>query len=158
MHAAMTGGRFGFLLVVPAAAAAFVAAGPALAGERLDGPVAAEVVRVIDGDSLEVRARLWLGLDLTVEVRIAGIDTPEVRGKCDSERTMAAEAKRRLALLVGASVRLANVTGDKYGGRVDADVSAADGADVGAAMVANGLARPYDGGRRGDWCAVGSIR
>ncbi len=36
-------------------------AGLAQAGERLAGPVPAEVVAVIDGDTLEVSAHIWLG-------------------------------------------------------------------------------------------------
>jgi endonuclease YncB( thermonuclease family) len=43
------------------------------------------------------------------------------------------------------------VHNDKYGGRVDADVSDSKG-DVGEAMVAKKLARAYSGGHRGGWC------
>jgi hypothetical protein len=44
----------------------------------LPGPIPAELVRVIDGDTIEVRARIWLDLDLTTRVRLAGIDAPEL--------------------------------------------------------------------------------
>jgi hypothetical protein len=56
-------------------------------------------------------------------------------------------------------VRLSNVANDKYGGRVDADVATASGTDVAMAMIATGLAHPYDGkGARADWCPVASTR
>jgi endonuclease YncB( thermonuclease family) len=41
---------------------------------------------------------------------------------------------------------------DKYGGRVDADVSTASTADVATAMLGQGLARRYGGGKRDGWC------
>lgn len=136
-----------------------VAAGPggSDAAEEVAGPVKAEVLRVIDGDTIEIRAQIWLGLALTSHVRIRGIDTPEMRGACLEEKALAAAARDRLAELAGGTIRLANISDDKYFGRVLADVTASDGTDLGSAMLASGLARPYDGGTRGDWCPVGSI-
>lgn len=129
-----------------------------LAGEEVPGPVRAEVVRVLDGDTIEISAQVWLGLRLTSHVRIRGIDTPELRGACASEKVMAAQARDRLAHLAGATISIAHIADDKYAGRVLADATAANGTDLKEAMLASGLARPYDGAARGDWCAVGSIR
>lgn len=139
--------------------AAFLAAGvPAGAGERIAGPVAAEVVRVIDGDTIEVTARVWPGVAITVGARIRGIDTPELRGDCREEIILAAAASDRLAeAVVGGRVSLSNVEEDKYAGRVVADVATPDGTDLGRLMIASGLARPYDGRTRGKWCALASL-
>ena len=52
--------------------------------ETLTGPVAAIVERVVDGDTLAVRARVWLGQDIHVLVRIRGIDAPELKANCNS--------------------------------------------------------------------------
>ena len=139
---------FAVILMAPAA----------FAGEEVAGPVRADVVRVLDGDTIEISAQVWLGLRLTSHVRIRGIDTPELRGECASEKAMAAQARDRLMRLAGTSISIAHIADDKYAGRVLADAVAADGTNLGAAMLASGLARPYDGGTRGDWCAVGSIR
>lgn len=38
----------------------------AAAGAALPGPYAADVVRVLDGDSFEARIRIWLDQDVTV--------------------------------------------------------------------------------------------
>lgn len=138
-------------------AMAAVAAGDASAGERLAGPVAAETVKVIDGDSIEVRARVWLDLDVTVQVRIRGIDAPELRGACPREKTLARKAKDGLSDLASGELKLANITHDKFGRRVDADVTNGAGVDLRAAMIAAGLARPYDGGKRGDWCTLAEL-
>jgi micrococcal nuclease len=139
-----------------ALAAMFAAALPApgRAAESITGPVQGIVSRVIDGDTLEFVAHVWLGLNLTTAVRVRGIDTPEVRGACQREKDMAARATRRLNELTSAGVTIANVSDDKYFGRVIADVTAANGTDVRTAMIASGLARPYDGGTRQPWCEV----
>jgi endonuclease YncB( thermonuclease family) len=139
------------------AGASAASSGPAGAGETIAGPVTAAAVRVIDGDSIEVRARLWLDLELTVVVRLQGIDTPEIRGKCAHEKDLARAAKARLIELATGELVLTNIRGDKYFGRVDADVSNAEGIDLGSAMIASELARPYDGGARGEWCDLASL-
>lgn len=121
----------------------------ATASESLPGPVAAEVLRVIDGDTIEVRAKIWLDLELTVSARIRGIDAPELHGKCRHETMMAAAATDRLIEVTnGGEVRLTNIEEDKYAGRVVADVTTSDGTELGTVMLASGLVRAYDGGTR----------
>ncbi len=123
-----------------------------LAAEGLAGPVAATVERVIDGDTIEVTAHIWLGQTLSVRVRIDGIDTPEMRGACDTERRLALAARDYLVRRVtGAEVILTRVAYDKYGGRVRAAV-ADEGGDIADAMRIAGLARDYRGERRQSWC------
>jgi endonuclease YncB( thermonuclease family) len=123
-----------------------------LAAASFAGPVDADVLHVVDGDTFEARAAIWLGQSIEVRVRIAGVDAPELHARCDEERTRAEAARNWLAHRIeGAEVRLSRVHYDKYGGRVDATVRDSGG-DVGAALIAAGLARPYRGGRRGGWC------
>jgi micrococcal nuclease len=119
---------------------------------ELEGPVAAEVLRVIDGDTLTVRAKIWIGQELTTNVRLSGVNAPELSGGCDEERTLAEAARRFLATRVeGRPVILRKIALDKFGGRVVAVVE--DGAgDLAAALLAARLAVPYDGGRREPWC------
>ena len=129
---------------------------PVFAKDRITGPVDAEIVRAIDGDTLEVRATIWIGQELTTHVRIRGIDAPEEHARCSREKTMADAATRKLAELAQGEVRLTNVENDKYGGRVIADVLMPDGTAVAAAMLSSGLVRPYDGGERRPWCEAAS--
>lgn len=134
-----------------------VAAGPAT-GEVIAGPVAADVIRVIDGDTLALRAKVWIGIEVTVNARIRGIDAPELRGRCDREKAMAAAARMHLAGVVGAGpVRLRRIENDKYAGRILADIVTDDGTDLREAMLRSGLARPYDGDGRDPWCGVASL-
>ena len=139
------------------AAAMALAAGDTSA-ETLPGPIAAEVIRVVDGDTLALRARIWIGIDIVVNARIRGIDAPEVRGRCATEKALARSARAYLASLAAdGRVRLAGIENDKYAGRVLADVVTENGVDLGAAMLESGLARPYDGGARAPWCDVATL-
>ncbi|MEI9805982.1 MAG: thermonuclease family protein [Pseudolabrys sp.] len=119
----------------------------------LRGGHAAEVVRVLDGDTFEARVRIWPGMEVTTRVRLRGIDAPEMHARCDDERVNAVAARDALAgLLNEGSVGISRIGQDKYGGRVDADVSTARTPDVSAVLLERGLARRYDGGRRESWC------
>ena len=135
--------------------AASFAGSAAPAAERLAGPVEAEAVRVIDGDSLVVRARIWLGQTVETHVRLAGIDTPELRGKCAEERKKAEAARAALIAFLGeGKVALSGIEADKFGGRVRARLASATHRDVAQALIAGGHARAYDGGARAGWCRV----
>ena len=130
----------------------------ASAAEILPGPYPATVERVVDGDTLGARVAVWLGQELSVLVRIRGVDAPELRGRCASERVEARVAQRALeALVAGHAVVLTRIEGDKYFGRVVADVATPEAGDLGAALVAGGHARPYDGGARRPWCEPGAV-
>lgn len=113
----------------------------------------AELLRVIDGDTFEARVRIWPGMDVTTRVRLRGIDAPEMHARCEDERAKALAARDALArILREGTVGVARVGQDKYGGRVNADVSTAQTADVAQAMLGGGFARRYEGGRRRSWC------
>jgi endonuclease YncB( thermonuclease family) len=119
----------------------------------LRGVQPAQVLRVVDGDTFEARVRIWPGMDVTTLVRLRGVDAPELRARCAEERSKALAARDALArLLQEGAVEVARVAQDKYGGRVDADVSTAQTPDVAQALIAAGVARRYDGGKRGTWC------
>src|SRR5258706_1246529 len=142
------------LLLTAAAQEAGTPAPQLLAAEALAGPVSGTVERVVDGDTIEVKAAIWLGQTLIVRVRIDGVDAPELEARCAEERQLALAALDFLALrLKGAPVKLTHVVYDKYGGRVRADVADASG-DIGHALLAMGLVRPYHGERRESWCGV----
>jgi len=121
--------------------------------DLLPGPVPAEVVEVVDGDTLRVRAQVWIDLELETLVRLRGIDTPELRGKCEAEKAQARAAKDALARLAAdGPVALTQVEYEKYAGRVLADIAGSSGQDLAQAMIAAGHARAYAGGERQGWC------
>lgn len=113
----------------------------------------ATITRVIDGDTVEARVSVWLGQEVATRVRLRGIDAPERHAPCASEQDRAERASAALARLVeGQAVRLAAVGPDKYFGRVVAEIRLPDGREAGAVLLAEGLARPYGGGRRVSGC------
>lgn len=102
----------------------------------------AQVVRWVDGDTVELTVDVGFKLTYTSHFRLLGIDTPE-RGK-----PLAAEAKARANALApaGSQVMIATAKDDKYG-RYLAYVSIG-GATVNATLISEGLAKPYFGGTK----------
>lgn len=103
----------------------------------------ANVVRWIDGDTVELDVDLGFHLRYRDHFRLDGIDTAE-RGK-----PLAAEAKARAMSLapVGAPVHIGTTKGDKYG-RWLAVVWPEQGMPVNSVLIEEGLAKPYYGGTK----------
>jgi endonuclease YncB( thermonuclease family) len=113
---------------------------------------AAEVVRIIDGDTFVARMRTGPG-EVETRVRLRSIDAAELHARCGKELRLALAARAALQrLLAEGSVMLSHVGPDKYPGRIDANVATRSTYDISAAMLSGGFARTYDGGRRGTWC------
>lgn len=120
--------------------------------EILQGPIVADVVSNYDGDTITVRAHIWPGQTVETGVRVEGVDTPEIRGKCPKERRLAVVARDMTKRLVGARVQLRDIRPGKYAGRVVARVFISDGQDLAEVLIQNALGRPYAGGKRKGWC------
>ena len=58
-----------------------------------DARLAVEVIRVIDGDTVEARVHLEVGRDLNTRIRLRGIDAPELKAACAQELRMAEAAR-----------------------------------------------------------------
>jgi endonuclease YncB( thermonuclease family) len=124
-----------------------------LRAEVLAGPVEGEIISILDGDTVTVRLKVWIGQSIETSVRIAGIDTPEMRGKCAEERQLATDARAEIIrLLPDNRIRLYNIRLEKYAGRVLAEAKTTDGTDIARHMVEKGFARDYHGARRTGWC------
>jgi endonuclease YncB( thermonuclease family) len=114
---------------------------------------AAEVVRIIDGDTFVARMRTGAGGEVETRVRLRSIDAAELHARCSRELRLALAARAALQrLLTDGRVILSHVGPDKYPGRIDANVATHNTNDISAAMLSGGFARAYDGGRRGSWC------
>lgn len=123
------------------------------AKQILPGPFPFELVEVIDGDTFRARVDIWLGQSVTVKVRLKGVDTPEMNGKCAAEKKLARQAKDFAEnWLRKNQVQLVNVHYGTYAGRVLATAQIKNGDSLSAALLAENLAKPYRG-RRAKWCA-----
>ena len=137
-----------FILVLPS-----FEAGTQAGRSELAGPVEAELIEVIDGDTLSVRIPIWPGQTVETLVRLEGVDTPEIKGKCAAERERGREAQTFVKKLLGGDgVMLHEVRFGKYAGRVLARVTTKAGEDVATRLVERGLGRLYGGGKRAGWC------
>lgn len=81
---------------------------------------AAAVVRIVDGDTLYLDIDLGFFIRMTIDVRLKGINTPELRG-ASREAGLAAKAFVANALPVGSLVVVKTYKQEKYG-RYLADV------------------------------------
>ncbi len=99
---------------------------------------------VVDGDTF------WLAGE---KYRFAGIDAPETHpARCADEQARGDAATVRLQALLNAgafSLRSIDRDTDRYGRKLR-DVTRG-GVSLGDVLIAEGLARPYAGGRR-SWC------
>lgn len=113
------------------------------------GPLDATVVSVHDGDTFTAHVYTWPGEVKETNVRVLGIDAPEMHGACPDA---AKKARDRLAdLLSHGRITLKNIRPDKYGGRVEAYVYV-EGVPVDETLVKENLVHPYGGGTRKEWC------
>ena len=88
-----------------------------------------------------------------IGVRVNGIDTPEIRGKCDKEKYDAQQAKDMVTDILkdAKQITLKNMERGKYF-RIAADVIV-DGESLGDMLVEAGVATRYDGGKKTHkWC------
>lgn len=103
----------------------------------------AEVIRWVDGDTVDLEVDLGFHLKTRQRCRIYGVDTPERGHKNWAEATAFAAAYAP----VGSPVLIyTDLPKDKYG-RMLAEIITAEG-NLGHALIAAGLAVPYDGGAR----------
>lgn len=114
-----------------------------------------EVLKNYDGDTLTVNIPgVPAILGKRISVRVAGIDTPEIRtkSKCEKEAGRIARNLVTSTLKKAKTVELHNVQRDKYF-RLLADVIV-DGRSLAEMLLKNNLAYAYDGGtkRASDWC------
>ena len=127
-----------------------------LSAPAFANPYDYKVVRVVDGDTVVVEAP-WAPVELGKEIslRVMGIDTPEKggRAKCPKEAALGEKATlfAKEKIKPGQVVQVNLIAWDKFGGRIDADILLA-GQNFGQMQIAAGLARPYKGEAKSDWC------
>lgn len=108
-----------------------------------------KVIKVYDGDTITVASRLAFENSPVYRfaVRLTGIDSPEIKGKNEAEKTLAKASRDALAnKILGKIVRLENVGTEKYG-RLLADVYH-DDLHLNKWMLESNFAIPYSGGTK----------
>lgn len=100
-----------------------------------------------DGDTCRININNTPTFVATQSLRFNGFDTPELRGKCGREKLLAKRAKEVTLKYMQSNPRLVvSDKRDKYGRLI------VDAPDLAEQLISDGLARPYDGGKREGWC------
>jgi endonuclease YncB( thermonuclease family) len=112
-----------------------------------------KVISVYDGDTFRVDIdSLPPIVGKNIPIRLNGVDTPEIQGKCQQEKDLALEARDfvRNKLANAKEIKLTKLQRGKYF-RVVADVYF-DGVSLEQELLDNELAYKYTGGKKSSWC------
>jgi endonuclease YncB( thermonuclease family) len=112
-----------------------------------------KVISVYDGDTFRVDIdSLPPIVGKNIPIRLNGVDTPEIQGKCQYEKDLALKARNfvRSKLANAKVIKLTNLQRGKYF-RVVADVMI-DGDSLERELLENKLAYKYTGGKKSSWC------
>ena len=112
-----------------------------------------KVISVYDGDTFRVNiGSLPPIVGKNIPIRLEGVDTPEIQGKCQYEKDLAIKARDfvRKKLDNAKEIMLNNLKRGKYF-RIVADVTV-DGVSLEQELLENELAYKYSGGKKSSWC------
>ena len=112
-----------------------------------------KVISVYDGDTFRVNIdSLPPIVGKNIPIRVNGVDTPEIQGKCQYEKYLALKARDfvRDRLANAKEIKLTNLQRGKYF-RVVANVLV-DGVSLEQELLDNKLAYEYSGGKKLSWC------
>jgi micrococcal nuclease len=115
--------------------------------------IISEVTSIYDGDTFRANIKGYPAIvGEHMSIRINGIDTPELRGKCDKEKQLARKAKQFTVKHLRAAkvITLNNIKRGKYF-RLIADVYV-DGISLGGLLIAQNHAVNYGGSTKVTWC------
>jgi micrococcal nuclease len=107
------------------------------------------VIKVYDGDTITIASKLpYEGSPMyRFQVRLNGVDSPELKSKCEDEKMIAKKSQQHLEqLILRKTVTLQNVSTEKYG-RVLAEVYLGN-IHINKYMIDNRFAVKYDGGTK----------
>jgi micrococcal nuclease len=111
-------------------------------------PRPAVVDNVWDGDSIHLTVDIGFNVDIAIKTRLLGADAPEL--STPQGKVVRDWLRERVPEGTAVILRTFKYPGDKYG-RWLAKIDAPGIGDVAEALIAAGLAVPYDGGARVSW-------
>ena len=115
--------------------------------------IVSRVISVYDGDTFRVDIdSLPPIVGKNIPIRLNGVDTPEIRGKCEYEKDLAIKARDfvRNKLANAKEIKLNNLQRGKYF-RVVANVMV-DGVSLEQELLDKEFAYKYTGGKKSSWC------
>ena len=115
-----------------------------------------DIKSIYDGDTITIKCLSdFRCKNNTLKVRVMGVDTPEIKGKCRNEILLARKAKQFTVAFVRTpgEIKLSYDDYKKYDryGRLLAYISV-DGIDLSKSLIENNLGRKNHGEKRRSWC------
>jgi len=107
----------------------------------------AEILRVVDGDTVDARVDLGFKVHYNVRVRLHGLNAPESRTRDKEEKIRGLAAKERLEQLVGGKTVVLKSHGVGKFGRCLGELKVGS-TNVNATLIEEGHAVEYFGGKR----------
>jgi micrococcal nuclease len=109
-----------------------------------------QVLKVVDGDTIDVDIDLGFSISYTQRVRLAGIDTPESRTTDKAEKVLGLESKKHLEGLLKSATQIVIRTEkpdstEKYGRILGWVFLNGSSESVNTALIADGYAWDYMG-------------
>ena len=123
------------------------------AAKQYGSVTVSKIISIYDGDTFRVNIdSLPPLIGKNIPVRLEGVDTPEINGKCQHEKDLALEARDfvRSKLSNAVEILLNDLQRGKYF-RIVAKVYI-DGVSLEEELLQNGLAYQYNGGKKSNWC------
>ena len=118
--------------------------------------IAALVIAVHDGDTVWVEMHPLPQHTVTTKIRLKGINTPEMKGKCEYEKHLAKQARQSVIDALkpyGNEIIINNLSFYKFGGEYAGDVYLPNGALLADELIRRGLGKPYSRNqKRQNWC------
>jgi micrococcal nuclease len=112
----------------------------------------AHVLRVLDGDTIEVTIDVGFNISINQIVRLSGIDSPEIHSLNEKEKQAGLFVKDYVSeLLIGEDVFLQTIKYDDKYGRYLANVVLMDGSMLNEHLINIGFVNSYDGGTKAEW-------
>ena len=109
-----------------------------------------EVVKIVDGDTIDILIELGFGLTKKERVRLAGIDTPESRTTNLEEKEMGLQAKDALTGMLESAeeIKVKTEKDGKFGRMLGWLWADNDMTSLNHQLVNDGYAWAYDGGSK----------
>lgn len=136
------------LVAVLAAVLVFFFTGGKANAETIKYPC--RVLKVLDGDTLDVEIDLGFGIFKRDRIRVYGIDTPEIHSRNKNEKKAGEKAKSALIECLGENTKFEPAGKDKYG-RMLGVVYCTDGQPAAKSLISKGIGREYYGTKKEAW-------
>lgn len=106
----------------------------------------AEIIKVVDGDTVDAIVDLGFRVSIKMRFRLAGIDTAELKSKDAELKVLANGAKKFMSdLLLNKTVIIETEKTDKYGRWLATIRLSPDAKSINEQLIEANLAKSYDG-------------